>query len=228
MMVWLASGLLLGLIGGLHCLGMCGPLIFAFSGNTRIEILAYHLGRILMYACLRLIAGTIGMSLELGGIQQSVTLISSILMLALIWIPFPKNRRGFAWLSYGMQKFSQNNSASSKMALGALNGLLPCGSVYIAMAGSAGGANPVYSALFMAMFGLGTFPVLAMVSFVGKQVSPIILVKLRGFVPYLASFIACLMIIRGMNLGIPYLSPQQTKSGNLSCCKIQPTRSPKH
>ena len=91
--------------------------------------------------------------------------------------------------------------------IGLLNGLLPCGLVYMAIAGALATGNILYSSLFMACFGLGTLPAMMTMSFAGSFVSLGMRNKIKKSVPYIVGFMGILLILRGMNLNIPYLSP---------------------
>lgn len=109
-------------------------------------------------------------------------------------------------------------SYSSLFAIGLLNGLLPCGLVYIALAGALASGTALNGALFMAAFGLGTIPMMMSLSWFANVISVRFRSGLRMAFPYLISVMAILMILRGMNLGIPYLSPKMEANGNKTCC----------
>ncbi len=102
----------------------------------------------------------------------------------------------------------------SLFAIGLLNGLLPCGLIYMAIAGAVASADSLKSAFFMASFGLGTLPVMWSVSFFGNYIGLGIRKKIRSAYPVLMMLMACLLILRGLGLGIPYISP--SVNGNSS------------
>ena len=83
----LSSAAVLGLLGGFHCLGMCGPLALAIPGTHFIRALIYHSGRLMTYAILGLFSGMLGDLLRIAGFQQWVSIMSGALILALVWIP---------------------------------------------------------------------------------------------------------------------------------------------
>ena len=105
--------------------------------------------------------------------------------------------------------------------MGGLNGLLPCGMVYIAMTASATSASIPASMAFMAVFGLGTMPLLAVVSGIGTILKSKYKYYLRSAQPMFLFLFAAILIVRGLNLGIPYLSPKvshATEKAEMECC----------
>lgn len=217
----LGSALSLGLLGGFHCLGMCGPLALAIPGESPSRAYAYHSGRIFTYVLLGLIAGVLGDVIRFAGWQQWLSVMSGILILILVWLPrkllSPVSSQALSLI----HKLPQEKNMGVMIMAGMANGLLPCGLVYIAMAGSVSAHSAAGSMLYMAVFGVGTLPLLLILSFAGKLMPFSARNLLRKSIPWLASFIACLLILRGMNLGIPYLSPKQTDSGVAKCCQVK-------
>ena len=102
--------------------------------------------------------------------------------------------------------------------IGLLNGLLPCGLVYMAVAGALATGNIVYSGLFMAFFGLGTLPAMLAMSYAGSFVSLTMRNKIKKAVPYILCFMGILLILRGLNLNIPYISPALGAVGTTEHC----------
>ena len=102
--------------------------------------------------------------------------------------------------------------------IGAANGLLPCGMVYFAIAGALAAGSVVHGVLFMASFGLGTFPLMMLLSYFGFIINISLRNKIRKAVPYFMAAIAILLILRGMNLGIPYISPSFNAAGESIPC----------
>jgi hypothetical protein len=96
-----------------------------------------------------------------------------------------------------------------------LNGLLPCGLVYVAMAGAVSRGTVLSGVGYMAAFGLGTMPTMLAISLSGKILPPSIRLKLRSAIPVSVFLLAALLILRGMSLGIPYVSPDLVAGG---CC----------
>jgi uncharacterized protein len=224
----------IGLLGSFHCVGMCGPLALSLPINSdsfRSKFsgsLLYNAGRIVTYSAFGLVFGAIGKSVALFGYQQWLSILLGVLIIVFIILPkqitvmSKKNivMRFFENLrtSLGQLFFKQNNS--SLFSIGLLNGLLPCGLVYMAAAGAVATGDITKSVLFMAFFGLGTLPMMWSVAFFGNYISIGIRKKIRKAYPYMMMVMACLLILRGMGLGIPYVSPKVDieKKAVHSCC----------
>ncbi|KAA5541163.1 sulfite exporter TauE/SafE family protein [Adhaeribacter rhizoryzae] len=234
-MVW--AGFLMGLLGSFHCLGMCGPIAVALpvgkgSGWQFVAgRLLYNGGRIITYAGLGLVAGAFGQSLQLVGIQQLVSIVAGVLILILAVMPalisrplgnIPFIQKTLFWVRKTFAKYYQKQNLLSLLVVGLLNGLLPCGFVYIALAGAIAMKTLPLAMTYMALFGLGTLPMMLLVSLSGKLIKPQTRFFFKKAVPYMACIIACLFILRGLNLGIPYVSPkaQATTSHHvtMACC----------
>ena len=106
--------------------------------------------------------------------------------------------------------FSKRNYGAF-FSIGLLNGLLPCGLVYMALAGSIATGSVVNGALFMMFFGLGTLPFMFAVTYYSNLISLRVRNQMRKVVPVVVALMAVLMILRGMNLGIDYISPKLTQ-----------------
>lgn len=208
-----------GVLGSFHCAGMCGPIAFALpfkqAGNLNFYLgrFIYNLGRIITYSFLGLLMGLFGSGLKLAGIQQGLSIAAGILIL--IWALYQYlglrviKFQPLSWLGKGyFSKLMGNASYTSLLSIGLLNGLLPCGFVYLALVGSSVTQNLLDGAIFMALFGLGTLPMMFGVSIVGQFLSQKVRSNLSRLTPILAILIGVIFIVRGLNLGIPYLSPQ--------------------
>jgi sulfite exporter TauE/SafE len=218
----LISGFLVGFLGSVHCAGMCGPLALALpvpGGGTLAYIFGrvlYNAGRVLTYAVLGAAAGLVGRTLVLAGAQQMVSLILGVLILLSVLLPFalgsllPSFTLPARFSAYVQSKLTGLMKRSSNLALfviGLLNGLLPCGFVYVAM-GAAITTGEVYrGVLFMTGFGVGTGPVMLVIALAGKHVQAGIRRRLAALAPVFTAVLAVLIILRGLNLGIPYISP---------------------
>ena len=223
-MLW--AGFLFGLLGSFHCVGMCGAIALALPGHVATGApalryiagrLLYNLGRAATYATLGAGAGLLGQGLRLAGVQQSLSIASGVLILLLVAMPERYTSRVAGWLGYGqplawvkttLGRLFQQPSLPALLATGALNGLLPCGLVYLALAGALSAPGVAGAAAYMACFGLGTLPLMLGLSLSGRLVSLPWRVRMRRAVPYAASLLAVLFIVRGLGLGIPYLSPR--------------------
>jgi sulfite exporter TauE/SafE len=232
----LYSAFVIGLLGSLHCLGMCGPLVLALPipATNRLQAISgrliYNLGRILTYALIGLILGTFGESLTFFTSQQKLSVVIGITMLLLIVLPTQLSRQmnGLSPLTRVTVNIKQQfalqfrkRTYSAYFLSGMLNGLLPCGLVYMALAGAVATGDSFSGMLFMALFGLGTLPMMLAVSVAGQYITLQWRSKLTRIVPVFTIFIACLFILRGLNLGIPLVSPAiaQTKATiHVTCC----------
>ena len=211
----------LGFAGSFHCMGMCGPIAMAVpvgSGSSAEQIgnyALYHFGRISAYSILGFLFGVLGYGLNLAGIQQGLSLGVGLFMVAFIWLPRiqflsgPSN--GLAKIQSRvtgyMAKRLKSNRPGALLGLGFFNGLLPCGFVYLALAGAMVSYDPFLGAGFMALFGLGTTPALIALAFSGRRLGSMFKNGFRKVAPVLATVIAVLFILRGLGLGIPFLSP---------------------
>jgi uncharacterized protein len=223
----LLSGLLLGLVGSLHCAGMCGPLLLALPGSGRLSCgfftgrLAYNLGRILTYCSLGVVFGLLGRSLALAGVQRWVSIALGIALLLGLF----SSRKLAVWgpliilvgrLKHRMGNLLRERSFSSLLTLGLLNGLLPCGLVYVACAGAVASGGFYSGIEYMAGFGLGTSPMMLGIGLSGRLVPLKLRLQLRKAIPVSVFVLGSLLILRGLGLGIPYISPDL--AGGSSCC----------
>lgn len=216
------AGFALGAAGSLHCIGMCGPLSLALPVHQLsptkkfLSLLLYQFGRILTYAIIGLLFGFAGHRIYLAGYQQgiSIALGTIIIMLSAFYF-FQKKTIHFSFLNRvyrGVQQLTGRVLKSVKgpgtfLLFGMANGLLPCGMVYVALAGIFSFTTLVDSVVYMAMFGAGTLPAMMIVAYAGQFVKPSIRFAVRKAVPVLITLIGVLLIFRGLNLGIPFLSP---------------------
>jgi sulfite exporter TauE/SafE len=227
MIVWTA--LILGLVGSLHCAGMCGPLALALpvTGTTRTGFvtgrLMYNLGRLVTYCLLGVIFGLVGRTLALAGIQRWVSISLGLALL----FGVASSRKLALWgpvmsligsLKFRMSTLLRERSLSSLVVLGMLNGLLPCGLVYVACAGATATGTLLSGAQYMAMFGLGTIPMMLGIGLCGRLMPMALRLHLRKAVPASVCLLAGLLILRGLSLGIPYLSPDLS-STSTDCCQ---------
>ncbi|MXV37430.1 sulfite exporter TauE/SafE family protein [Flavobacteriaceae bacterium Ap0902] len=224
----------LGLGTSLHCLGMCGPIAFSLGLGSEgkfhavFKNLTYQLGRIVTYSFLGAILGILGQGVSFAGFQKYLSIAVGIIMILMVFMPknlmhgSPNKFLGrlLIKLKSALANFIQRKSYGSLFVTGILNGFLPCGMVYIALAGALGIGHVTGSALFMTFFGLGTMPLMFMAVLFGSVVSIGVRNRILSFMPVLTVIIGLLFIIRGLELGIPYLSPA-VESLNVeaqSCC----------
>jgi sulfite exporter TauE/SafE len=214
----LATAFLLGLLGSLHCAGMCGPLMLALpaAGGTPAAFatgrLVNALGRLTMYALLGVLLGVFGQSLALAGWQRWVSIAAGVAILAglLASSRFALATPGFRLvtaLKTSVSGLLRRRSLGALFVLGALNGLLPCGLVYAAGAGALATGGTVPAVAFMLAFGVGTMPMMLGIGLMGRRLPGSYLVRLRGLVPVTLAVVGAMLILRGLELGIPLLSP---------------------
>ena len=218
----LVSAFILGLFGSFHCVGMCGPIAFmlpvdrsnTFKKITQIAI--YHFGRLLAYSIIGLIFGLIGKSLYIFGFQQQLTIIIGVLMILVVLIPQQTfNKYNFSRPVYRLisKVKSALGSAMKKktmdtfLTIGFLNGFLPCGLVYMALFAAIAGGNALNGILYMAVFGLGTIPLMTTAIYFSQFLKGKARQRIQKAIPVFVILIGALFILRGLGLGIPYLSP---------------------
>ncbi|MFI5187258.1 MAG: sulfite exporter TauE/SafE family protein [Chitinophagales bacterium] len=234
-MTWqfIIAGLTLGLIGSLHCVGMCGPLSLAlpiqylYKGQRIVAIIFYQIGRVITYSTLGLIFGLAGRRVYLAGFQQWFSIGMGILILFLLvqyWLFRKRVQPGlfnkfYLAIQKLMIKILKTRGMIPFLFFGIANGFLPCGMVYIALAGALVTTEVQHSILFMAMFGMGTMPAMFAVIFFGRFFSLRVRNSFRKIVPVFISAMAVILILRGMNLGIPFISPvlQSAPATAVSC-----------
>ena len=225
-MVVLISALVLGLMGSFHCAGMCGPIAIALPlhGNAIPQKIyggvLYNLGRTMTYGIMGAIFGLLGQGVEMIGFQQKISVImGSIMIISVLFPSIFRNqyRMDRSWISLvgrlksAIGKLFSVRSFSSLFFIGLLNGLLPCGLVYMALAGAIGTGEVVLGSLYMIMFGLGTIPMLLSIAIAGNIMSVAIRRKINRLIPVLVVIVGIFFILRGLNLGIPFLSPPKEK-----------------
>ncbi|MGI9526455.1 MAG: sulfite exporter TauE/SafE family protein [Weeksellaceae bacterium] len=224
----------LGLGTSLHCLGMCGPIAFSLGLGAEgrfhsiFKNLTYQFGRICTYTLLGAILGAIGAGVSFAGLQKYLSIGVGVLMIAMVFMPKNLSQtQSNQWigrilikLKSALANFIQRKSYGSLFITGVLNGFLPCGMVYIALAAALGVGNIAGSALFMTLFGLGTVPLMFMAVLFGSVVSVGVRNKILKLIPILTIIIGILFILRGLELGIPYLSPppEALNIEAKSCC----------
>lgn len=213
----LLSAFLLGFLGSLHCVGMCGPIALALPRTEQrwgaaAGALLYNLGRILTYLLLGLIIGAFGRGLFLAGVQAwfSVLLGALLIVVALLSL----NVEGYIkqipivhqlqnWVSRSMAKLLQKEGLATHFYIGALNGLLPCGLVYVAVAGAVLSDSWVQSALYMGGFGAGTLPLMLSTALAGQFINLNWRQKLRRLSPVLLGLFGLYFMARGINFHLP-------------------------
>lgn len=220
----------MGLLGSIHCAVMCGPLLLAvqagqgISWKTTFNKLLYQFGRILTYGLIGLFLGLLGNVASLQGWQQGFSLVTGILLFAIgLFYMFGKSSSKLAAIqTKAIQPFAKFMGKwlyrpGGSFVAGVLNGILPCGMVYMALA-SAVNADSIWNSFyFMLLFGLGTLPLLLVFSFAGNFPKRIFKKGFSTVLPILFILMGLWFILRGANLNIPYLSPLIHVDGAMNC-----------
>jgi len=232
MELWTA--LTLGALGSLHCAGMCGPIALAVpvigqgSFNKLLSRLLYNSGRIFTYALIGAIFGGVGFGVAIWSSQQGLSIVLGTLIVLSVLIPFSLKR----FFDFGKVASGLINSIKKNMGLlfgkkqwhtlfllGLLNGFLPCGLVYMGIAGAVAAGDISGGAIYMAAFGLGTLPMMLSVSYLGKWFGPSLRSYVRKAIPVMILFLGVMLLMRGLNLGIPYMSPKINHAHSVTVCE---------
>jgi len=189
----------------------------------------YHFGRILAYSLIGLVFGWVGKSLYLFGFQQQLSIGIGVLMILVICVPsglfnrFNFSKPVFMVISKLKAKLGtalKKKTADTFLTIGFLNGFLPCGLVYMAIFASLAMQSGLQGSLYMALFGLGTIPLMTTAIYVGKFLNATIKQRIQKAIPVFVVLMGLLFILRGLGLGIPYLSPApvtEMVSGHIDC-----------
>lgn len=221
----LYAAFLLGLISSLHCIGMCGPIAMVLPVSQRnpekkaLQVITYHLGRIISYSLLGLFFGIVGRGFYLAGLQQWLSIFAGTLMIFMVIVPtrlfamYNFSKPAFRLISKLKDKLGRQFSKSSFksiFSIGLLNGLLPCGMVYAAVFGALAMPKLYLSVAYMALFGMGTMPLMSGVVYLQPLVTQPVQNKLQKIIPVGVACIGLLFIVRGLGLDIPFVSPNTT------------------
>lgn len=217
------SAIGLGFASGFHCIGMCGPIAISMGltknqkANFYLQNLTYQFGRIFTYSFLGAVLGIIGQSFQFAGFQSYLSILVGILLITMAVFSFggkdfasriPMISKALLKVKINLGKILQKPDYKSRFITGILNGLLPCGMVYMALTASIAAGGIWQSALFMFLFGIGTFPFMFAVVFIGNFLTATLRVKILNIIPVLMIGLGALFILRGLELGIPYVSPK--------------------
>ncbi len=219
----------MGLFGSMHCIGMCGPLVLGIFNQSiysnPIHYFTYHIGKLIAYMIIGLFFGLIGESIHTFISQQKLSILTGSSMLIIyIMRKIDSQQIPFSKYSNKIYRTVTNYSKSLPLpkyySLGLINGFLPCGLVYIAATSSVATGHLSSSIIWMFFFGIGTIPSLSVVLWMAQKVKPKRFVVFEFIYKNLTLLIAVLLILRGLNLGIPYLSPKidLEKQEIRNCC----------
>lgn len=212
---------LMGFLGSIHCAVMCGPIVLGLplqkknSWHNVLQVLLYQFGRISIYALLGTLVGWIGNSFAVFAKQETLSLIIGMLL-----ILFTLAQLSGSYVSAFQKMQNKVVIPLSKLMgkvfklpmwgffAGMLNGLIPCGMVYLALSTALNSANSQSGASFMMLFGLGTTPLMLFISLGGIYLKKYFKFNSQKLIPWFALFMGVLFILRSANLNIPFLSPR--------------------
>ena len=248
MMNIIVMGLGLGLVTNFHCVGMCGPISMALPINRKnnftasFGILIYTIGRSLGYALLGIGVGIIGVSAELFGVLQILSIITGVFIILFAWGAYFKNNIKIdfinKWISRSMGRIFKDKRPEGKnkrlLMFGFINAFLPCGMVYVALLSALNAGSMEGSALFMIFFGLGTLPGFLVLALLKNRFTAWSFLSNKIVIASLISIVGLAIVLRGLNLGIPYISPkmemvekmignEKVKEVEVSCCSKKGT-----
>jgi hypothetical protein len=231
----ITAALAMGFLGSLHCVGMCGPIALAMpygrfkTTKSIIARILYQLGRLSTYALLGLALGMMGLSIKMFGGQQylSIALGTTLILAVLTPILFRRLKHKLLttrfnnWVKNSLGKTIKIDSYLAFWFTGMLNGLLPCGLVWLALATALALSNGFESAVFMFFFGLGTVPALLGVLGTFQWLRSRISFSFNRISNIVALAIAVLLIVRGLNMGnyfSPYFDYDEAKRTIITIC----------
>lgn len=218
----LYTAFIFGLISSLHCIGMCGPIAMMLpvdrtnQAKKTLQILTYHLGRLSAYGTIGFLFGLLGKGFSIAGIQQELSIFLGAAMITIVLVPerffinynFSKPIfRVISKIKTSLGSQFKNKSYQSLFTIGLLNGFLPCGMVYVALFGAIAMQSQSMGVFYMFLFGLGTIPMMSSVVYLNSFLTLPFRNKIQKVIPYVAVCIGILFILRGLGLGIPYISP---------------------
>ncbi|MBC7488338.1 MAG: sulfite exporter TauE/SafE family protein [Cytophagaceae bacterium] len=222
----------MGLLGSMHCLGMCGPIAMALPVRTRnkglklLKYILYNVGRIITYSILGFLVGTIGSFFVLAGLQQVLSITAGLLIILsmiVVYQPFQYSCITRITLPFrqkikeAITYYFQHANAYNMVILGMLNGLLPCGMVYAALIGAMAAGDTVSGTLFMTAFGLGTIPLMLTVSYAGNILSNKWKYRLNNLSPIFIFAVGALLILRGLQIHMPSIISVELERSLYNC-----------
>ena len=218
----LLTAIVFGLLGSFHCIGMCGPIAFMLpvdrKNNSKriLQITVYHLGRLFTYGFLGFLFGLLGKGFYFFGFQQYLSIIIGVIMILSVVLPkkivhnFSIAKTIYTLLSGVKNKLGKElkkKRTDTFFTIGFLNGFLPCGLVYMAVFASIATGSVIEGSMYMLLFGLGTIPLMTAFVYLGNYTTGLARKRIQQFIPVAVIIVAVLFILRGMGLGIPYVSP---------------------
>ncbi|MDJ0645602.1 MAG: sulfite exporter TauE/SafE family protein [Flavobacteriaceae bacterium] len=222
----LLSAIVLGLLSSFHCIGMCGPIAFVLpvdrvnKSRGAYQTALYHVGRLLAYSSIGALFGLLGRGLYLSGFQQRLSILLGVAMITLVLIParifnkYNLSRPVYSFINKVKSKlglYLKKTSNTALFSIGFFNGFLPCGMVYFALVGAVATSEVHLGAFYMFLFGVGTIPVMSFAIYSKNIFSVDLRKRITKAIPVFVVILGLLFILRGMGLGIPYVSPKDIK-----------------
>ncbi len=225
MMDFLPLAFLMGLFGSLHCAVMCGPIMLGMPFRKQdflqsaFPLLLYQFGRIAVYTVLGLLVGTLGSSIRTFSDQKTLSIFIGLILVLFTALQFNtayRNRfsRFQSWLLNPISRLMGKvfNLPFWGLFAGMLNGIIPCGMVYLALATALNSGSIQSGGMFMFLFGLGTTPLMLMISLGGIFLKKYIRFNTNKLIPWFMFFMGTMLILRSADLGIPFISPRNTST----------------
>lgn len=217
MTYWVITAWILGFIGSTHCIGMCGPLALALPVSSKsalerlFQSLVYNLGRVCTYAFYGSLIGITHKLIVPVVLQNQLSVILGIVMILVSLVCFFTSRsinigtqnQFYRFISQKLGQLYQQPSTRSLFLIGVLNGLLPCGLVYLALATAFASGTVLKSVLFMGFFGLGTLPAMWGIVYFANMITPAVRSHIKKFVPLLYVIAGIVLILRGLGENSP-------------------------
>lgn len=212
----LVLGLSIGFLGSWHCVGMCGPLAMALPYRTTrplprfFKSLLYTLGRTSTYVGIGWLLASVGEGFSMVGMQRSLSLAVGLVLIAIVLFPYLNRRLELAvsetafgrWVQKQIARLYRSQYLGTFYLVGLLNGLLPCGLVYMAAFAALGSGSIQTGVLMMLGFGLGTLPLMTTLAILPVREW---LARFQGFkLTHVLMFTAgAIMILRATTLDLP-------------------------
>jgi len=198
---------------------MCGPLALAVQSSKKVQgsaaffsSLQYNTGRTIGYVSLGLLFGILGSAASFGGVQRGVSILLGVVMVLFFLFSInpdhliskvPAINRFYTSISQKLIGLLRKSEKVPSLYLGTINGFLPCGLVYIAIAGAISLSNIWGSIGFMLFFGLGTFPAMIGVTLGHQAVSQKLRMSLKRLYPIITLVMGAYLIYRGLMSKLP-------------------------
>lgn len=190
----LTGVLVASIVGSVHCIAMCGPLVGLHGGAKTLRLsLVHSLGRLTTYVALGAVAGLVGSAIDLAGrvgnLQRIATVLAAGAIIAIAVVPLVRKRRGPAKSPFtsALVRIRPKSAAKRAWLIGTLTGLLPCGWLWAFVVMAAGSASPLAGAAIMGTFWLGTAPAMVgVLRFAGPLVT-----AMRARMPVITAIVLC-------------------------------------